>query len=229
MVILGFCIFLSIIFPETEGPIGDWRSLPLVTIVVFFIFEYYFLKQEDSFVSLAKKRIKQLLYILLLYYLIVIPLLFFGIQPYKEELYIVFGGTILIFFVILLIFYFLRELIKLIALKYVKTFTDLQVIQHIIIMLAIWLLVAWVFAMLYSFWPSSILKEGEIFIERDNLDNLYFSITTLTSLGYGDINPVGWGKTIACGEVLTGYFLLSLTVGILGWIVIEKFKSHDKI
>jgi hypothetical protein len=46
-------------------------------------------------------------------------------------------------------------------------------------------------------------------------DALYFSIVTFSSLGYGDIVPLGWGCLLACVEVLGGLVLLSLLVAKL--------------
>jgi hypothetical protein len=42
---------------------------------------------------------------------------------------------------------------------------------------------------------------------------LYFSIVTFTSLGYGDIAPIGFGKIVAVYEVLSGLVLVALVVG----------------
>jgi len=41
-------------------------------------------------------------------------------------------------------------------------------------------------------------------------NSIYLSIVTFTTLGYGDIVPVGWGKIIAATEATLGYILLSL-------------------
>ena len=46
-------------------------------------------------------------------------------------------------------------------------------------------------------------------------DALYFSIITFSSLGYGDIAPVGLGKLVAALEVLSGLMLVALFVGKL--------------
>jgi hypothetical protein len=57
--------------------------------------------------------------------------------------------------------------------------------------------------------------------ELDILDSIYFSITTLTTTGYGDLSPTGWlSKTLSMSEMiviylfvilLSGHFALSLT------------------
>lgn len=48
-------------------------------------------------------------------------------------------------------------------------------------------------------------------------DNLYFSVVTIASLGYGDVLPVGWSRFFASLEVLIG-------LGIMG-IIVAKLSS----
>ena len=43
-------------------------------------------------------------------------------------------------------------------------------------------------------------------------DFYYFSYVTLTTLGYGDIQPVGWCKPFAIMEAISGYILLGVIV-----------------
>ncbi|MGO8691968.1 MAG: potassium channel family protein [Thermoguttaceae bacterium] len=49
-------------------------------------------------------------------------------------------------------------------------------------------------------------------------DGVYFSVVTLSSLGYGELHPVGYSRGVACVEVLFG----------LGWlgIVVAKITSR---
>lgn len=44
-------------------------------------------------------------------------------------------------------------------------------------------------------------------------DYLYFSVITFTSLGYGDISPVGIGKLVASIEVFSGLITVAIFVG----------------
>lgn len=46
-------------------------------------------------------------------------------------------------------------------------------------------------------------------------DALYFSTVTLTSLGYGDLRPVGVARFVASAEVLFGVALVALLIGKL--------------
>jgi len=41
---------------------------------------------------------------------------------------------------------------------------------------------------------------------------LYFSVITFTTLGYGDIEPVGWSKALASFEAFAGAFMMALFV-----------------
>jgi hypothetical protein len=44
---------------------------------------------------------------------------------------------------------------------------------------------------------------------------VYFSIVTFSSLGYGEITPVGLGRLVSCGEVAVGLSLIALLIGKL--------------
>ncbi|MCP5325169.1 MAG: pentapeptide repeat-containing protein [Oceanospirillaceae bacterium] len=47
---------------------------------------------------------------------------------------------------------------------------------------------------------------------EDLLRSFYMSVVTFTTLGYGDITPVGWSKIVAAFEAFTGSFTLALFV-----------------
>ena len=49
-------------------------------------------------------------------------------------------------------------------------------------------------------------------IRGDFLEALYFSTTTFTTLGYGDMRPVGIAKLVAGTEALVGLFMVSLFI-----------------
>ena len=65
----------------------------------------------------------------------------------------------------------------------------------------LWMLfVFFIFPLLY-FILGGITKVSSI------LDYLYFSIVTATTLGYGDLQPIGWCKLIASTEAIFGTFM----------------------
>jgi hypothetical protein len=47
---------------------------------------------------------------------------------------------------------------------------------------------------------------------EDLLRSVYMSVVTFTTLGYGDITPVGWSKLVAAFEAFSGSFTLALFV-----------------
>lgn len=47
------------------------------------------------------------------------------------------------------------------------------------------------------------------------LDCLYFSVVSISSLGYGDFRPVGYGRMVAGAEVILGLILIALIVSKL--------------
>ena len=44
------------------------------------------------------------------------------------------------------------------------------------------------------------------------LESIYFSVITISSLGYGDIHPMGYSKALACIEVLLGLALIGIMI-----------------
>jgi len=78
-----------------------------------------------------------------------------------------------------------------------------------------------VFLCSFFYYLSGISRVGEEVIKfsfesgfslRDFGYSIYYSIVTFTSLGYGDIHPLGWSHVIASIEVILGVFFMSLFV-----------------
>lgn len=63
----------------------------------------------------------------------------------------------------------------------------------------------------FHYWSPS--KQGDVIALLDWPSSLYLSIVTFTSLGYGDISPVGHGRTVAAAEVLFGLVSIAVLVG----------------
>lgn len=48
------------------------------------------------------------------------------------------------------------------------------------------------------------------------VNSIYFSVVTFTTLGYGDVQPVGFAKYVAASEAVIGASLMALLVFVLG-------------
>lgn len=84
-----------------------------------------------------------------------------------------------------------------------------------------WRIILWffglaiVFAFAYFFWPNCIMVYGSVGEITGFVHALYFSVVTMTTLGFGDIaaNPDSWqGQVLLMVQVIFGYVLLGALV-----------------
>ena len=71
------------------------------------------------------------------------------------------------------------------------------------------------FAVVYWFWPGCVMVNGVVGDIRGFVHALYFSVVTMTTLGFGDIaaNPDSWqGQVLLMLQVILGYVLLGALV-----------------
>jgi len=66
--------------------------------------------------------------------------------------------------------------------------------------------ISWIFLVFFIF-PLLYFIFGGITKVSSPLDYLYFSIVTATTLGYGDLQPIGWCRLIASTEAIFGTFM----------------------
>jgi len=74
---------------------------------------------------------------------------------------------------------------------------------------------AFAFACVYSLCPCYVMVNGEVGDIRGFVHALYFSVVTMTTLGFGDIaaNPDSWsGQVLLMFQVIFGYVLLGALV-----------------
>jgi len=84
-----------------------------------------------------------------------------------------------------------------------------------------WRIIAWffglafVFALLYRLFPDLVVVYDNVGDIRGFWHALYFSVVTMTTLGFGDIaaDPDSWaGQTLLMAQVILGYVLLGALV-----------------
>lgn len=63
------------------------------------------------------------------------------------------------------------------------------------------------------FWILSPYGHGTTYKNLTWYSAIYFSVITFSSLGYGDIAPIGFGKAVASFEVLSGLMTVAIFVG----------------
>jgi voltage-gated potassium channel len=58
---------------------------------------------------------------------------------------------------------------------------------------------------------------------------MWWSVTTLTTVGYGDICPVTiWGKALAAVVAILGIGVFALPTGIIGAGFVEEMQARKK-
>ena len=91
----------------------------------------------------------------------------------------------------------------------------MQKIKHIFtrnVWATLYVLVFILFAVIYSSLPSDAFKESP---QMHFWNSLYFSIVTITTLGYGDVTPTtDFAKILVSVESLVGLFLLGMFLNL---------------
>lgn len=74
----------------------------------------------------------------------------------------------------------------------------------------------WMFGIAY-YWLAAYGKLGDLIGNTGDslMDSVYFSFTTYTSLGFGDIEPIGDLRFLAGLEALTGLVLIAWTASFM--------------
>jgi Ion channel len=109
-------------------------------------------------------------------------------------------------------------------LKNARTVTD----AHLYTAVSIYLLLGFTWFALYSaidlFYPGSILRSSTAMADRPS-ELLYFSLVTLTTIGYGDIVPLhGEVRMLAALEGVIGVLYIAITVALL----VSGYKRRDE-
>ena len=92
---------------------------------------------------------------------------------------------------------------------------DVQAQAHLYTAVCIYLLLAYTWAALYAVMVNLYPGSFQLGTDRQS-DLLYFSLVTLTTVGYGDVLPLsGEARMLAALEAVTGVLYIAITVAIL--------------
>lgn len=83
-----------------------------------------------------------------------------------------------------------------------------------------------VFAIIY--WRYGLIQNGE-HIEIDFITSLYFSITTWTTLGYGDFSPVERIRHITSVQAILGYVSLGILITLASGYINNMAANRKEI
>lgn len=99
----------------------------------------------------------------------------------------------------------------------------LRIVIGIVCALIIHFLEVLLFTLSY-YWLSPLQRFGSLSgnFDASFMDFLYFSFSAYTSLGYGDIVPIGNLRLLAGMEALTGLVLIAWTASFM-YIKMEKY------
>ena len=91
---------------------------------------------------------------------------------------------------------------------------DIRLLHYGFIFFGVIFLLGWLY---YALTPlaNGIGIGGEAVTNLSFPDALYFSVVTVSSLGYGDMHPMGFSKFIAGGEVLFGLTIMGIMLAKL--------------
>ena len=135
------------------------------------------------------------------------------------------------------------------ALRVIRVFMLVRIIRLVRYLKRIWtllyvlkkervvLLTVLAIAMFYIFATALIMYNVEMYRELPDgsfvfntfLDALYWSTTTLTTIGYGDIYPVSdAGKIITIISSILGVAIIALPTGVITAGYLDELKKHRK-
>lgn len=84
-----------------------------------------------------------------------------------------------------------------------------------------------IFIFAYLYYQKGVLVSGNA-VKISFFDSIYFSITTWTTLGYGDFAPLPELRLVTSLEAINGYFSSGLFIGFIILWVTEAIRSGDE-
>ena len=100
-------------------------------------------------------------------------------------------------------------------------------IRLVLLLILITITFAIIYLCLSNYCPAHGLVNGEE-NEISFMDALYFSIITETTLGYGDITPVGFARFLSCIQVIAGLVFAGIAVAKITSASGKKMRTIER-
>jgi len=78
----------------------------------------------------------------------------------------------------------------------------------------------------YIYFKQGLLSSG-IPVNIDFFDALYFSITTWTTIGYGDFSPIPSCRLVTSIEAILGYYAMAMFIVLAGMYIKDAQDTVD--
>lgn len=203
-------------------------AVPFICFMWISFLYVAFARERDLLVMYARES-----FVLVARWLIVTPALYFietSRFPPPETIldakytimtwYIILGNLFISLFIV-----FVREIVK----KSIESIIQRNWKKTVVFNGLLWLYPTWAFAFLYSIfdclYPSSCCGVDQI----TTLDFYHFSLSALTTLGFGNITPSGVCKVLAGIEALVGFLLVSIIAGIVVFIITQQVQRERRM
>jgi len=198
-----------------------WKSIPyLLALAIVFL---YLLDNDSQCLSVRYARYSFLLFGL------AVPLSFLGMAGVGPAGAVAFAIRMNLMFAMLLVLFkdiLFARLVENIHRRRLKNIG--------ITLVLLWIYLTWFFAFLYAS-PAQeksplrgriVSDANPEFDSVNSIDIWYFSVATLTTVGYGDLRPERACRFIACVQMSLGYFFMSIVFGIVAGVALEYITSE---
>ena len=101
---------------------------------------------------------------------------------------------------------------------YLGPIERLNLLSIITVFITIYFIFGLTFAVIY--YSLNLIDNIESFI-----DVVYFSFITQTTVGYGDINPIGWGRPLTVIQTIIGLLLFAIGTGAVVLRMLTPYKN----
>ena len=215
--LLFFAMYFILIFFWRRN-LPPWKVYPFLLVV--FITFLFLITSERRTITMKYCKISLIVFLISIILAIIMNRVRSDIITFRILYIIALNLKLSVFLV------FLRDIVFANSIEYIVRRKWYHIITGIVLL---WIYVSWIFAIAYSH-PSlsCVCTDTGNFDSTNSINNWYFSITTITTVGYGDFYPTGFCKVIANIEMLMGFFLISVMTGLVAGAAYEEIKRREK-